>query len=122
MRRNITKRQTSLMRDGPHDIPSVLVDNMHSVQRPRISKAGSGPSFHGEAAIIRGGRTPVLPNIDVSGTDCLALVGIEATGEQSEDVACNSKEYVKGILGGAYARILEGRLLVVGWRHESERG
>ena len=122
MRRNVTKRQTSLMRDGPHDIPSVLVDNMPSVQRSRIGKAGSVPSFHGEATIIRGGCTTVLPNIDVSGTNCLALVGIEATGEQGEDVARNSKEDVKGILGGAYARILEGRLLVVGRRHVSERG
>ena len=122
MRRNITKRQTSLIRDGPHDIPSVLADNVHSIQRSGVSKAVSIPPFHGEATIIRGGRTTVLPNIDVSGTDCLALIGIKATGEQGEDVARNGKEDLKGILCGSYACVLEGRLLVVGRRHEGERG
>jgi hypothetical protein len=80
------------------------------------------PPFHGEAAIIRGGSTAVLPNIDVSGTDCLALVGIKATGEEGEDVAGDGKEDVEGILGGAYARILEGGLLVVRRRHVGARG
>ena len=122
MKRNITKRQTSLIRDGPHDIPSVLGDNVHSIQRSGVSKAVSVPPFHGEAAIIRGGCTTVLPNIDVSGTDCLAFVGIKTTGEQGEGVARHGKEDLKGILGCAYARVLEGGLLVVGRRHVGERG
>ena len=88
-----------------------------------IGKAGSVPPFHGEAAVIRGGRAAVLPNIDVAGTDSLALVGIKPTGEQRKDVARDSVEDLKGILGGAYARILKGRLLVVCWRHVvGERG
>ena len=86
------------------------------------SKAGSVPPFHGETAIIRGRRTAVLPNIDVSGTDCLAFVGIKPTGEQGEDVARDSEEDLKGILGSAYARVLKGRLLVVSRRHVGERG
>src|SRR6266702_1440812 len=90
--------------------------------RDKISKAASVPPFHGEAATIHGGRAAVLPNIDVSGTDCLALVGIEPTGEQGEDVARNSEEDLKGILGSAYACVLKGRLLVVSWRHVGVRG
>jgi hypothetical protein len=80
------------------------------------------PSLHGETTIIYGGRAAVLPNIDVTGTDGLALVGVEPTREQGEDVARDGEEDVKGILGCAYARILEGRLLLVGRRHVGERG
>jgi hypothetical protein len=74
------------------------------------------PSLHGETTVIYGGSTSVLPNIDVAGTDCLALVGVEPAGEQGEDVTRNSEEDLKCILGSAYAHILKGWPLLVGWR------
>lgn len=79
---------------------------------------GTGvPSFHSEAAIIYGGRAAVLPNVDVAGTNRLALVGVEPPRKEGEDVARDGEEDLQGILGGAYAGVLEGRLLLVGWRH-----
>ena len=76
------------------------------------------PSLHGDTAIVYGGRTAILPNIDVAGANCLALVGVETAGKQGEYVARDGKEDLESIMGGAYARVLEGGLLVVGRRHD----
>ena len=79
------------------------------------------PSLHGDATIIYGGGTAVLPNVDIAGANRLALVGVEAAGEEGENVARDGKEDMKSILGGAYARVLEGGLLVVGRGHEGRQ-
>jgi hypothetical protein len=90
--------------------------------KARSERSAKGvPSLHGDTAIIYGGRTAVLPNIDVAGADRFALVGVEAAGEQGENVAGDGKEDVESILGGAYAGVLEGGLLVVGRGHEGRR-
>jgi hypothetical protein len=107
------------MRDGPHDIPSVLrEEGRYEVKARSERSAKAVPSLHGDTAIVHGGGTAVLPNIDVAGANRLALVGVEAAGEQGENVARDGKEDLESILGGAYARVLEGGLLVVGRRHE----
>jgi hypothetical protein len=71
------------MRDGPHDIPSVLREEEggYEVKAKNERSAKSIPSLHGDTAIVYGGRTAVLPNIDVAGANRLALVGVEAAGE-----------------------------------------
>ncbi len=76
------------------------------------------PSLHGDTAIVYGGRTAVLPDIDVAGANRLALVGVETAGQKGEYVARDGKEDLESIMGGAYARVLEGGLLVVGRRHD----
>jgi hypothetical protein len=81
----------------------------------------NAPSLHGEATITYSGCAVVLPNVDVTGTNRLALVGVEPAREQG-DVARDGEEDLQRILGGAYAGVLKGRLLVVGQRHAGERG
>ena len=116
------------MRDGPHDIPSVLMERGGRMSKiPRTAKGGGGgttnaPSLHGEATIIYRGCAAVLPDVDVAGTNRLALVGVEPAREQGEGVARDGEEDLQRILGGAYAGVLKGRLLVVGRGHAGERG
>ena len=71
------------MRDGPHDMPSVLrkEGGRYEVKAKSERSAKAVPSLHGDTTIVYGGRTAVLPNIDVAGANRLALVGIEAAGE-----------------------------------------
>lgn len=114
------------MRDGPHDIPSVLREEGgggggYEIKGKSKRSAKAVPSLHGYTAIIYGGGTAILPNIDVAGTNRLALIGVEAAGEEGEDVTGDGKEDVESILGGAYAGVLEGGLLVVGRGHEGRR-
>ena len=85
--------------------------------KEREGGGGNAPSLHSEAAIIDGGCAAVLPNIDVARTDRLALVGVEPAREEGEDVARDGEEDLERILGGAYAGVLEGGLLLVGRRH-----
>ena len=114
------------MRDGPHDIPSVLMgggtDERNRADSEGVRGPTNAPSLHGEATIIYRGCAAVLPNVDVAGTNRLALVGVEPAREQGEGVARDGEEDLQRILGGAYADVLKGRLLVVGRRHGGERG
>lgn len=79
------------------------------------------PSRRGEATIIYRVCTVVLPNVDVAGTNRLALVGVEPSHKQGEDVARNGEEDLQCILDGAYDDVLKGRLLLVRERHAGER-
>ena len=71
------------------------------------------PSIHGEATIIYRGCAALLPNVDVTGTNRLALVGVEPAREQGEDIARDGEEDLQRILGGTYEGVLEGRPLPV---------
>ena len=97
---------------------SLKKEGRYEVKAKSERSAKGIPSLHGDATIVYGGGTAVLPDIDVAGANRLALVGVEAAGEQGEHVARDGKEDLESIVGGAYARVLEGGLLVIGRGHE----
>ena len=75
------------------------------------------PSLHTQAARVRRSGAAIFPDIDVAGLDGLALIGVEAPGQKSQDASGNAKKHKHGILGGADANALESGLLFVTRRH-----
>ena len=60
---------------------SLNKEGRYEVKAKSERGAKAVPSLHCDATIVYGGRTAVLPNIDVAGANRLALVGVEAAGE-----------------------------------------
>ena len=92
------------------------------------TSAGNGecrsqsPSLHTQATRVRRSGAAIFPDIDMSGLDGLALIGIEATGQKSQDAASDAVKDKHSILGGPDADALESGLLLVARRHDESGG